>query len=187
MSTMRYPSRSPGPVGPRVTSNVQLAPGPSSCGQSLRKDQSCQLKPSITAPARRSCSTAHVFLSRMTCGALDVPMVWNPKDAGRSKLKQPGARVALSRTSNEVVVATVREQPDADSVYQPAMSMLRSRNVATPFTAATVTVPDRVAPVGPVAIATVTSMVEFVTTLPESSRIDTWKAGLIVCFVSSQG
>src|ERR1041385_2919812 len=51
--------------------------------------------------------------------------------------------------ANDVLVALVRPDAVAVSVYGfPALSMLRFENAATPFTAATVVVPDSVPPLG---------------------------------------
>src|SRR5437868_222061 len=57
--------------------------------------------------------------------------------------------------------------------------MDRLENIATPFTAATVDVPDSVPPLGLVPIATVMFAVELVTVLPHASCPATRTAGLI--------
>src|SRR5215831_8906068 len=57
--------------------------------------------------------------------------------------------------------------------------MLRSVKVATPSTARTVTLPDILAPAGPVAMATVTYRVEPVRALPCASRIETSTGGIV--------
>src|SRR5215831_4043288 len=87
----------------------------------------------------------------MVLGVLDVPMVWRPKDTGGPNVQQP--RLTLDG--------------------------LRSVKVATPSTAGTVTVPDILAPGGPVAMATVTCRVEPVTVFPCVSRIDTSTGGIV--------
>src|SRR5438094_899579 len=60
--------------------------------------------------------------------------------------------------------------------------MLRLRKVATPATAVTVAVPERMAPEGLVPIAAVTSPVKFVARLPNPSRAVTSIWGAIVAF-----
>src|SRR5947209_5913581 len=57
--------------------------------------------------------------------------------------------------------------------------MLRSEKVATPLTAATVVVPERVPLAGLVPIATVMLVVAVVTVLPWASWTATWTAGVI--------
>src|SRR6185369_9439752 len=57
--------------------------------------------------------------------------------------------------------------------------MDRVENAATPFTAATVVVPDSVPPPGLLPMATVTLAVELVTVLPNASCTATCTAGLI--------
>ena len=61
----------------------------------------------------------------------------------------------------------------------PVLSILRSLNVATPFTAATVRVPLSVPLLGFVPIAIVTESVDEVTVLPIASRTVTSTAELI--------
>ena len=57
--------------------------------------------------------------------------------------------------------------------------MLRFEKVATPLTAATVAVPERVPLLGLVPMATVMLVVALVTVFPCASWIATWIAGLI--------
>src|SRR5947199_187757 len=79
--------------------------------------------------------------------------------------------------SNGALVAPASPVAVADSVYPvppvtvPVLSMLRPENVATPPTAATVRVPDKVAPGAPVpgVIAAVTLPVKPATVLPNAS------------------
>src|SRR5947209_5161203 len=61
----------------------------------------------------------------------------------------------------------------------PALSMCRLGKDATPFTAATLTVPARVPPVGPVPMVTVTTLVALVTVKPDASWIATATTGPI--------
>src|SRR5688500_8910206 len=61
--------------------------------------------------------------------------------------------------------------------------MLRAGKVATPLTAATVAVPDRVPPPGVAPMAMVTLWVAVVTVLPNRSRIATTTAGEIALVV----
>ena len=58
-------------------------------------------------------------------------------------------------------------------------SMLRSANVATPFTAVTVGWPARVPPPGLAASVTVTVPLKLVTVFPRASCTATWTAGVI--------
>src|SRR5207249_4457777 len=90
--------------------------------------------------------------------------------------------------SNGALVAPASPVAVADSVYPvppvtvPVLSMLRPENVATPPTAATVRVPDKVAPGAPVpgVIAAVTLPVKPGTVLPNASCAVTSTAGVIV-------
>ena len=87
-----------------------------------------------------------------------------------------GVAVGLTATSNDELVAEVRLPLDAVSVYPvPALSIRRSVNVATPFTAETVAVPARAAPEAPVpdVMLIVTESVADVTVLPSRSVITT--------------
>src|SRR2546428_390366 len=79
---------------------------------------------------------------------------------------------------NALLVAPVRPVAAAVSVY-PAAARLRLNveNVATPFTAVTVVVPERVALAGLVPIATVMLVVAVVTVLPWASWTATRTAG----------
>ena len=61
----------------------------------------------------------------------------------------------------------------------PTALTLKVEKVATPFTVATVTVPNSEAPLGLVPSATVTLVVAVVTVLPDASWIATWTAGAI--------
>jgi len=71
---------------------------------------------------------------------------------------------------NVALVALVSAPDDATRVYPvPALSIARPPKLATPFTAFTVVVPDRVPPAGFVPRVTVTALVELVTVLPEAS------------------
>src|SRR5436309_11635067 len=63
--------------------------------------------------------------------------------------------------------------------------MLRFENVATPFTAATLTVPACVPPAGFAPKATVMVPVKLVTVFPDASRALTATAGVIVAPASS--
>src|SRR5437762_2624429 len=90
--------------------------------------------------------------------------------------------------SNGALVAPPSPVAVADSVYPvppltvPVLSMLRPEKVATPPTAATVFVPDRVAPAAPVpgVIVAVTLPAKPATVLPSASCAVTWAAGVIV-------
>ena len=78
---------------------------------------------------------------------------------------------------NAALVAEVNAPELATSVYPtPNLSMLRPLNVATPPTAATVAVPESVAPPGLVPMASVT-LAELFTRLPTASCICTVIAG----------
>ncbi|PYP44649.1 MAG: hypothetical protein DMD50_13720 [Gemmatimonadetes bacterium] len=61
----------------------------------------------------------------------------------------------------------------------PTSLTLKVEKVATPFTAATITVPDSEAPLGLVPSATVTLVVVLVTVFPDASWMATWTAGAI--------
>src|SRR2546423_7607312 len=77
-----------------------------------------------------------------------------------------------------LLVAPVRVVADAVRVYPvPGLLMLSFAKVATPFTAATVVVPERVPLAGLVPIATVMLVVEVVTVLPWASWTVTRTAG----------
>src|SRR5260370_12034749 len=81
-----------------------------------------------------------------------------------SLLGAPGVRLKA------LLVAPVRPVAAAVSVYPlPALSILRVENVATPFTAATVVVPDRVPLAGLLPTATVTIVAAPVTGFPAAS------------------
>src|SRR6266704_74459 len=81
---------------------------------------------------------------------------------------------------NGILVAPVTPVVLAVTVYPvPLLLMLRVEKVATPFTAATVAVPDSVPPLGFTPIATVTLPVNPVAMFPCASRAVTWTAGVI--------
>src|SRR5438552_7412309 len=83
-------------------------------------------------------------------------------------------------TLNALLVAPVRPVADAVSVYPvPAVLMLRLEKVATPLTAATVVVPERVPLAGLVPIASVMLVVAVVTVLPWESWTANCSAGVI--------
>jgi hypothetical protein len=83
-------------------------------------------------------------------------------------------------TATVLLVAPVRPVADAVSVYPvPAGFRLKFEKVATPLTAATVVVPERVPLAGLVPIATVMLVVAVVTVLPCASWIATCTAGVI--------
>ena len=78
-------------------------------------------------------------------------------------------------------VAAVSEPSEAWSVYVPAAETERSLNVATPFTASTVSVPLRLPePVEPAPMASVTLELSLATTLPLASSTSTVTDGAIV-------
>src|SRR5437870_11468132 len=83
--------------------------------------------------------------------------------------------------SNGVLVIGPSPPPAlAVSVYPvPVLLILRSKNVATPLTAATGLVPLSVPPPGLAPSAKVTSPVKPVATLPRASSARTFTAGLI--------
>ena len=91
-------------------------------------------------------------------------------------------RLALpGRMSNPGLVAPVRPSAAAVSVYPlPVLSIERLENVATPLTALTVAVPERLPPPGFVPMATVTAFVAEVTVLPAPSWMATLTAGVMV-------
>src|SRR5439155_1347988 len=91
-------------------------------------------------------------------------------------------RTAAPATMLNGALGTVGSPPAATvSVYPvPSLSILKVANVATPPTAATVLVPDRVPPPGLVPIAVVTLPVNPVAVLPCASCAVTWTAGVIV-------
>src|SRR5438034_3598551 len=79
-----------------------------------------------------------------------------------------------------LLVAPVRVVADAVRVYpDPRLLMLRFAKVATPLTAATVVVPERVPLAGLVPIATVMLVVAVVTALPWASWTATCIAGVM--------
>jgi hypothetical protein len=76
--------------------------------------------------------------------------------------------------SNEALAAAVKLEAEADRVYpSPALLMLRSSKVATPPTALTVSVPDRVPPPALVPRETVTAPVKLLASLFSASRAAT--------------
>ena len=90
--------------------------------------------------------------------------------------------VAVPANTLNAALVDVRPVALAVTVYQESpLSIVRFENVATPFTAATVVVPESVAPLIPVpaAIATVTLPVKLVTGLPDASSAVTWSAGVM--------
>src|SRR5947199_384592 len=112
-----------------------------------------------------------------TAGVIAVPAVvfvgWMEKT---SWLAAPGV------TLNAALVAPVSPLAVATRVYAvPTLFTLRFANVATPFTAVVLVVPDNVAPPGFTPSATVTFPVKVVAVLPEASRAVTWpRGGLVV-------
>src|SRR5881296_597329 len=79
-----------------------------------------------------------------------------------------------------LLVAPVRVVADAVRVYpDPRLLMLTFAKVATPLTAATVVVPERVPLAGLVPIASVMLVVAVVTVLPWTSWTTTCTAGVI--------
>src|SRR5207249_945080 len=79
-----------------------------------------------------------------------------------------------------LLMAPVRLVAEAMRVYPlPALSILKFAKVATPLTAATVVVPERVPLAGLVPIATAMLLVAVVTMLPWASWIATCTAGVI--------
>jgi hypothetical protein len=87
---------------------------------------------------------------------------------------------AAGAMANVFEVAVARPGAVACSRYPEAdRSRLRFENVATPATAATVAVPDRVLPPGFVEMAIVMLPVNPVTVAPMASRAVTWTAGVI--------
>src|SRR5437899_6652197 len=79
-----------------------------------------------------------------------------------------------------LLLAPVRFVADAVRVYPvPGLLMFRFAKVATPLTAATVVVPERVPLAGLAAIASVMLVVAVVTVLPWSSETATCTAGVI--------
>src|SRR5439155_26967802 len=79
-----------------------------------------------------------------------------------------------------LLLAPVRFVADAVRVYPvPGLLMFRFAKVATPLTAATVVVPERVPLAGLVPIATVMLVVAVVTLLPWASWTATCTAGVI--------
>src|SRR5437667_48105 len=82
--------------------------------------------------------------------------------------------------SNGSLVAPVRPGVVARKVSPLlALSMLRSENVATPFTASTIFLPARLAPPGLASSAIVTGPVKAGTRFPASSRAATFTAGVM--------
>src|SRR5207245_9777652 len=91
-----------------------------------------------------------------------------------SRAAEPGVIV------NALLAAAVTLPPEAARVYPaPTLSMLRPANVATPFTAATVTVPESVPPLGLVPSATVKFAVNVGSVFPSPSCATTCTAGVI--------
>src|SRR5207249_6679419 len=110
---------------------------------------------------------------------------------GHGAVGSPGIRCGVKVTwvgapalmVKKELVAPARPVAVADRLYAlPLWAMLRSAKVATTATAATVVVPERVAPLVPVpaAIVSVTSPAKLVAACPEASRTVTWTAGLMV-------
>ena len=88
--------------------------------------------------------------------------------------------VAAPATIANGALVTVRPVAVARSVYpEAARSMLRSENVATPFSAATVFVPESVSPPGFEASATLTLPRKLVTVAPKASCAATCTAGVM--------
>src|SRR5439155_6119936 len=84
-------------------------------------------------------------------------------------------------TSNGSLVARVSPPELAASVYwAPSLSMLRSANVATPFTASTPVVPYSVPPVGLLSTESVMRPAKLVTVFPALSKAATRTGGAII-------
>ncbi len=84
-------------------------------------------------------------------------------------------------TANSALVAPVSPVLAAVSVYGvPALSMLRSEKLATPFVALTVTLPVSVPPAGFDPIATMIEALDVVTVLPLASWTATRIGGAMV-------
>ena len=84
----------------------------------------------------------------------------------------------VRRTLNGALGAELSPALDACRTNpSPGNATLNASNLATPFAAATVVIPCRVAPEGFANSATVTSAAASVTTLPNASSIATWTAG----------
>lgn len=87
----------------------------------------------------------------------------------------------------EALVTVVKPVALALRVYAPTKSRLMLLNVATPFTALTVVVPDSTDPPGPDAIESVTASVAPVTTVFETSRISTVTSKFVAQVVVAVG
>src|SRR5947199_607656 len=130
----------------------------------------------VTLPV--NVSTAFPSASRATTGtggAMVAPAV------GHGAVGSPGIRCGVKVTwvgapalmVKKELVAPARPVAVADRLYAlPLWAMLRSAKVATPATAATVVVPERVAPLVPVpaAIVSVTSPAKLVPGRPAGER-----------------
>src|SRR5207249_1562914 len=142
---------------------------------------------SVTSPAKlvAVCPEASRTVT-WTAGLMVTPAVvlpgWavNTSAEASAAVMSNGALVAAVRpgavavAANTLIAALVDVRPVAlaVTVYQESpLSIVRFENVATPFRAPTVVVPESVAPLIPVpaAIATVTLPVKLVTGLPDAS------------------
>src|SRR5438093_11789108 len=140
----------------------------------------------VTLPV--NVSTAFPSASRATTGtggAMVAPAV------GHGAVGSPGIRCGVKVTwvgapalmVKKELVAPARPVAVADRLYAlPLWAMLRSAKVATPATAATVVVPESVAPLVevPPVVASVTPPAKLVTGLPDRSQTRRVAEGLIV-------
>src|SRR5512135_546192 len=147
------------------------------------------LVPERLAPVGLDCSaTATVFvavptrlpnasrISTCTAGEIEAPAV--VVDGSTKKCNRLATAGAISKSTERADVSAGKEV--ACRVYPvPALSMLKDENVATPFTADAVAVPDRVPPFGLSKMATVMLRVSVVTRLPCASWTSTCTAGEI--------
>src|SRR6058998_2637484 len=109
---------------------------------------------------------------------VDIPVAAATGDVAVT-VDKLGDTVPVVTTSNGADVP-LRPPPDVASVYPtPAFSMLRSGNVATPLTGATVVWPASAPPPALLAIATVMFSVKLATALPSASWAVTCTGGLI--------
>src|SRR3989442_12059489 len=140
----------------------------------------------VTLP--ENVSTAFPSASRATTGTAGVMVA---PAVGHGALGSPGIRCGVKVTRvgapalmvKKALVAPARPVAVADRLYAlPLWAMLKSAKVATPATAATVVVPESVAPLVPVpaVIVSVTSPVKPVPAAPDASPTVTWRDGMKV-------
>src|SRR2546427_232053 len=138
----------------------------------------------VTLP--ENVSTPFPSASRATTGTAGVMVA---HAVGHGALGSPGIRCGVKVTRvgapalmvKKALVAPARPVAGADRLYAlPLWAMLKSAKVATPATAATVVVPDRLPPPGLFAIATVTLALKPVAVLPKASRAITSTWGVIL-------